>query len=983
MADVSLNSAAASHAASLVAAGKIDDSKTWSAPSAEKADEYIATHSLSEFGKWNLGIHGDKPHGDKSHYGYPFSSDYDKISFRALRAIITRAAQAGAKAIEEKAQTLYDDAKKKLGKDKEKNETAVSRLCLRKATDRMLRNEVFVSASAAAGYTATDLFNWLKDECCDLTFPGQTGPCGYSWPVNIVMPAHEKGETWQAIVQGPKGCLYTVDFTLGDAGVTISGEPKEVVSKEQYVILDDLVEQASDEAAGRTEQDKKARGLKPGMKQRIFDLSPEQADEKDFTISVSFASEAPGIQRCGGYDGRDEPTEFERAAGLKSGQTYIEILDHDPASVDYSMLNNHGAVLDEHDEKDQIGVVQPGSARLDADARVSRCDLRMDDGEKGKMRFRQMKNMIRPHLSAGYKHSGYVGKQTMPDGRTGHRFKARFLEVTSCAVPMDPSIGVGRTYRTYAELPQVDSDYNSKSSDKPTEKGKSMTDDEKKAADAAEAQKLKDAESKGKREAKVEAETETVAKVKSATAGERERVKEIMKISSEFIKSRSDCEAKIRELTESSIASDISIDAFKMRAMEQILAAKAVQPVTMETLGFDDEDKENFSIMRCVHNIIKQADGGKPNARVPDPDTLEGDVCSKARAAYEKAGTAIVGRGNGFMVPHNANLTSKAFSSRQLREWQPIATRRQRGRMQRDATMQATILGQGGAAIATELLLPIVEILRNEMVTDKLGVTSISGLEGNIVIPRQTAAATAYAVSETGALTLSGQLLDQIPLTPHRVGAFSQYSKQFLLQSSLDVENFIRTDLFAVMALIWDEYIIAGQGAGDQPQGILNQNGVLLVNGTGGFTGYSGDASAVSWADIVNFATQINKVNARRQGRGWCTTSNARGRLETLAKLLVGATTVASVPLWESDVEPMGRINGYPAIDSQQVPSDLLIFGVWANNVIHALWGGLDIVVDPYSLSVNGEVKIVFNTWGDVALRHPQEFCISLNSAAA
>ena len=104
-----------------------------------------------------------------------------------------------------------------------------------------------------------------------------------------------------------------------------------------------------------------------------------------------------------------------------------------------------------------------------------------------------------------------------------------------------------------------------------------------------------------------------------------------------------------------------------------------------------------------------------------------------------------------------------------------------------------------------------------------------------------------------------------------------------------------------------------------------------------------------------------------------------------MAKLLVGATTVASLPLWEegSPGDILGSMNGYPAVDSQQIPNDLLIFGVWPMNVIHALWGGLDIVVDPYSLSTQGEVRIVMNTWGDVALRHPQEFCVSLNAASA
>ena len=306
-------------------------------------------------------------------------------------------------------------------------------------------------------------------------------------------------------------------------------------------------------------------------------------------------------------------------------------------------------------------------------------------------------------------------------------------------------------------------------------------------------------------------------------------------------------------------------------------------------------------------------------------------------------------------------------------------TRARRGLIQRDATMQATLFNQGGAAVETEVVLPYIELLRNMMVTTELGVTSMAGLEGNITIPRQAAPATAFSVPEAGALSLSGQILDQISLSPKRAGTWCQYTKQFLLQSAMDVESFIRTDMFAVIALYHDYMILNGQGAADQPTGILNTPGVLLVNGNGAFTGYSGDNNAPAFVDIVNFETQLNKSNARKMGRGWATTSNSRGRLMSLAKLLVGATTVPSKSLWEA----MQTEFDSPAVDSQQIPNDVLMYGVWAMNVIHAMWGGLDIVVDPFTGAGQSLVKIYMNTWFDVALRHPQEFCISLAPASA
>jgi hypothetical protein len=106
--------------------------------------------------------------------------------------------------------------------------------------------------------------------------------------------------------------------------------------------------------------------------------------------------------------------------------------------------------------------------------------------------------------------------------------------------------------------------------------------------------------------------------------------------------------------------------------------------------------------------------------------------------------------------------------------------------------------------------------------------------------------------------------------------------------------------------------------------------------------------------------------------------------LESAAKLLVGATTVAAESIWvdlPNDPDGLGVMAGRLAGATNQMPNNQLLYGVW-NEVIHAIWGGYDVVVDPFTLARNAEVAITINTWGDVAIRHPQCFVVSADSAA-
>jgi hypothetical protein len=109
-----LNSSA--HAASLIAAGRITDSASWTAPSSTAEDACIKSDGMAGFGRWHLGTDAGMGPEMKGRYSFPFTSDFKTVNYAGLRACITRAAQAGYSDIEKRARELYDAAGKKLGK---------------------------------------------------------------------------------------------------------------------------------------------------------------------------------------------------------------------------------------------------------------------------------------------------------------------------------------------------------------------------------------------------------------------------------------------------------------------------------------------------------------------------------------------------------------------------------------------------------------------------------------------------------------------------------------------------------------------------------------------------------------------------------------------------------------------------------------------------------------------------------------------------
>jgi len=269
-----------------------------------------------------------------------------------------------------------------------------------------------------------------------------------------------------------------------------------------------------------------------------------------------------------------------------------------------------------------------------------------------------------------------------------------------------------------------------------------------------------------------------------------------------------------------------------------------------------------------------------------------------------------------------------------------------------------TVAGTGSNIVATNLLADqYIDVLRNRLAVEALGATVLTGLTGDIAIPKSSAAGTAYWVTEGNAITESQLTLTQVTGTPHTVGGLTDVSRKTIIQGTPDVEQLIRNDLVAVVARAVDTACFVGSGAAGQPLGILGTSGVNNPTVTTGTPTY---------AQILDFIGDIMTDNADLGSMKWCMTPEV---MVKLAATIKHATAAGGFVL---DLGTQSML-GYPYVISLQVGANSMFFGVWSQLIL-ALWSGQDLLVDPYTGGNAGTVRIRVLQDCDVLIRHGQSF---------
>ena len=248
--------------------------------------------------------------------------------------------------------------------------------------------------------------------------------------------------------------------------------------------------------------------------------------------------------------------------------------------------------------------------------------------------------------------------------------------------------------------------------------------------------------------------------------------------------------------------------------------------------------------------------------------------------------------------------------------------------------------------------------LRNSLLARRLGVRVLSGLRGNVSIPKHGTSVTHGWVAENSGLTPSDMTFDNVSMAPKHVGALSEMSRQLIQQSDPSIEALLRDDMSFQLSQAIDKAIIGGGGS-NQPDGVIAT--LATANGT---------LATPTWAEVLEIIKDVEEANALGN-HAWLMNPGAKAKLR--AALKVSGDAGAGFLLEN------GQMAGYSAYTSNQVPGDSggdsVIFGDWSQ-VLLGLWSELDILVNPYESTAyaRGGVMIRAMATCDVAIRHAESF---------
>jgi HK97 family phage major capsid protein len=353
--------------------------------------------------------------------------------------------------------------------------------------------------------------------------------------------------------------------------------------------------------------------------------------------------------------------------------------------------------------------------------------------------------------------------------------------------------------------------------------------------------------------------------------------------------------------------------------IEEPKMEKSFDKPVQADVGLSKAETKRFSLMRAITALANPTDRAAQRAAA-----FEFECSEAAQRAFGQSA-------QGILVPAEV-----------LRQW---------AKRDLNTSDDAGLVGQQFRPDA------FVDALRNASSVMQAGATMLTGLQGNVKIPKKSATSAGGWFTEGNAAAESEMTITSITMTPKTVGAFTDVTRNLMMQGSPDVEALIRQDLAESLALAIDLGALAGTGQSGQPTGIRATSGI----NTRDFA-----ATNPTFAEVVGMETEVAADNALRGNLAYIMNAAMYGALKTTTKDSGSGQFV---------VEPNGNINGRPVIVSNQVAAGDAYFGNFSDLLI-GMWGGLDILVDPFTASTSGTVRVVAMQSCDVAVRHAVSFCL-------
>ena len=237
--------------------------------------------------------------------------------------------------------------------------------------------------------------------------------------------------------------------------------------------------------------------------------------------------------------------------------------------------------------------------------------------------------------------------------------------------------------------------------------------------------------------------------------------------------------------------------------------------------------------------------------------------------------------------------------------------------------------------------------LRAKNVLVAAGAKYMSGLIGDVQVPIMGAGNVTWE-GEIATAKDAGYTFTSKKLQPKRLTAYVDISKQFLVQDSIGAEQAIRADIVAAINSKLESTILgSAQGSTTTPAGI--------------FYGQS-PKTITTFKDICDLEASIEDANVIGECK-YVMSNKAKAALRNMPKSSKSTQLVME----------NGEVDGTPVLNTSNVEAQNIAYGDW-NNLAIGQWGSIDLVVDPYTLAKDGQVRIVINAFFDAVTLRPEAF---------
>jgi len=641
-------------------------------------------------------------------------------------------------------------------------------------------------------------------------------------------------------------------------------------------------------------------------------------------VKLPMQSRAFSVRAAAPAEGADDnvvPITFSSANPVKrmtwGGMWWNEVLKHSGGAVKTDRLTQGLAVLVNHDANQRAGILQDGAIH----DQTGSGNIRFNTTQFGNDVATEVREGTLPYISVGYiVHSEARAEDIDPADDEDPNYLGTFeadswepIEVSLVAIPADPSVGVGRSL---SDLPLYPVRFAGMPADPPAAAGRSTQEPHMPEAVIA-----------------------VVSDNTVALKAERERCAQIALLQRQFP------EVLTRELADTAINEGHTRDAVasmvldKKREKEATLnaGASAVTLSAKEARAYDF-----LAVMRGDRSVEQ------PSLEKEISDTL----------------TKTLGRATGnIFIPTNQPIFRMTSDERAAR------TR---------AGLYTGTSGAGGATVATELI-SFLDFLRPALRLPGMGAEFMGGCTSNFALPKMTGDAGFNWVGENPGAdnTDVDPTFGQVYFSPLQAIGSTSWSRQLLVQSTIDIEAKVRNALVLRAAIGIETAALAGTG-GTQPTGLLTTTGVHVVAlGTNGAT--------PTKQNYIDMLTACFVANAALGEQKYLLTPEIAGYLAGLPEL---GNTIA-LPTFTYAADGKGRINGHEAAWSNLLPKTLVkgisgavchaAIGGSFNALTIAEWGAMEIILDPYTLARQGMIKIIAQFLVDSNLTYPQAFSVALD----